>query len=349
MSDLLTRRQFVRLVAGAPALLAACSAATAPAASSTSAPPPQQLTSIRVAEPGAIFEPLYTRAGRDAGIYAQYGLDVEFVDAPSDTIILSGVISGEFLAGRVGAQSVLTAIAQGSDIVMVAAPHVALPFVFAAQEGYDSLQSLYGQAVGGGGPGSFLVNVTDALYRARGLDPGQLVYVNTGTAAQSVAALAARKIAATLVLYTDLAVLKRAAVPTVQLADVREALPNYLRTVIVVRRKSLTDDDAVLHRFVVAHSKAYRWALAHREAVVQAAQKYQNRDRADAENNFDLLLQPKLVTPDFAFTPEQMDYMQQLNILVGSQHELMPFDKVADLRYVQAIAQELGPYVPPSS
>ncbi len=347
MSARLTRRQFVRLVAGASALIGACAPAAGPAANGGNSPPapPQK---IRIAEPGAIFEPLYPRAARDAGLYAADGLDVEFVDAPSDTVIMSGVISGEFQVGRVGAQSVLTAASQGSDVLMVAAPHTALPFYFVAQQGFDSLESLYGQAVGGAGPGSFLVNVTDALYRAHGLDPERLVYVNTGTAAQSVTALVAQKIAATLVLYTDLAVLSRSGVPTVQLADVREALPNYLRTVLVVRRNTVRENDALLRRFLVAHSKAYRWALAHREAVVEAAMKYQNRERADAETNFDILLRPKLVTPDFAFTEEQIDYMQRLNMLVGSQKELLPFDRVADLRYVQAINQELGPYVPPA-
>jgi NitT/TauT family transport system substrate-binding protein len=352
------RRQVVRIVATAAVLVAACApAVTTPAAAPPSAPgaassgnvaPAASLATVRVAVPGAIFEPIYPRAAKDAGLYAEDGLDVEFVEAPSDTIVTSGVISGEFHVGRVGAQSVLTAASQGSDLVMVAAPHTALPFIFAAQEGFTSLEGLYDQPVGEGAPGSFLANVTGALYRARGLDPERLVAVNTGTATQSVAALIAGKVAASLVLYTDMAVLSRSGARTVQLADVREELPSYLRTVLVIRRKSLVEDDALMRRFFVAHSRAYRWAIANEEAVVQTAMKYQNRERADAEANFELLLRPKLMTPDFAFTEEQMDYMQRLNLAVGSQRDLLPFDRVADLRYVKAIAEALGPYVPPA-
>jgi hypothetical protein len=39
--------------------------------------------------------------------------------------------------------------------------------------------------------------------------------------------------------------------------------------------------------------------------------------------------------------------MQRLNLVVGSQRDLLPFEKVADLRYVKAIGEALGPYVPP--
>ena len=358
MSPSPVRRRLARLIALAVVFGAACAPASAtpaaapPAAPAVSSPgnaaPAAGLTTIRVAIPAAIFEPLYPRAAKDAGLYAQDGLDVEFVEVPSDTITLTGVISGEFQVGRVGAQSVLTAASQGSDAVMVAAPHTALPFIFAAQEGFSSLESLYDQPVGEGVPGSFLANVTGALYRARGLDPDRLVVVNTGTATQSLSALIAGKIAGTLVLYTDQAVLGRSGAHTVQLADVREELPSYLRTVLIIRRKSLAEDDELMRRFFVAHSRAYRWATANEEAVVQTAMKYQNRERADAEANFEILLRPKVMTPDFAFTEEQMDYMQRLNLVVGSQRELLPFDRVADLRYVKAIAEALGPYVPPA-
>ena len=161
-----------------------------------------------------------------------------------------------------------------------------------------------------------------------------------------MSALIAGKVAGTLVLYTDQAVLNRSGARTVRFADVREELPNYLRTVLIVRRKSLVEDDELMRRFFVAHSRAYRWATANEEAVVQTAMKYQNRERADAEANFEILLRPKVMTPDFTFTEEQMDYMQRLNLVIGSQRELLPFDKVADLRYVKAIAEALGPYVP---
>ena len=114
MSPSLVRRQLVHLVTLTAVLVTACAPA---AATSSTAPPPAPaasspgnaapaaaMTTVRVAIPAAIFEPLYPRAAKDAGLYAQDGLDVEFVEVPSDTTTLTGVISGEFQVGRVGAQ-----------------------------------------------------------------------------------------------------------------------------------------------------------------------------------------------------------------------------------------------------
>jgi ABC-type nitrate/sulfonate/bicarbonate transport system substrate-binding protein len=338
--------------------VSALAAACAPAASPPSTgplpgvgvtPPPTPLTTIRFGIPSALFELLYPRAAQDAGIYATAGLNIDFVETPGDPVLTPGLVAGEFLVTRQGPQAVLTAVAQGTDIVIVAAPHTRLPFVFVAQEGFDSLESLYGQPVGSNGPGAFLANVIDALYRLKGLDPTRLEYVNTGSTAQAVTALAARKITGSLLLYTDLASLAKSGARTVQLADIAQELPNYLRQILAVSRRSLTEQDARLRTFFVTHSRAYRWALNNKEAIVQAAMKYQNRDLAEAESNFDILLRPGLVTPDFGFTEEQIRYLQELNITVGGQKEVLPFNRVADLRYVQAVAQELGPYTPPSN
>ena len=157
MSPSLVRCRFVRLVAIAAVLVAACApagatpaggAAPCPVASSPGTLHPPPVLTIRVAIPAAIFEPLYPRAAKDAGLYAEDGLDVEFVE----------VLRYDHAVGRDqrrvpgrsgGAQSVLTAASQGSDAVMVAAPHTALPFIFAAQDVFASLGESLRPAVGG--------------------------------------------------------------------------------------------------------------------------------------------------------------------------------------------------------
>jgi ABC-type nitrate/sulfonate/bicarbonate transport system substrate-binding protein len=306
------------------------------------------LTTIQVGVPAGLFEPLYPRAAKDAGIYAQAGLDLELVEVPGgDTVIARGVISGEFLVGRQGTQGVLSADAQGSDLVMVASPQNRLAAIFAAQEGFDSLQSLYDHSVGSNGPGGFLTSIIDAIYRAKGLDSQRLVYVNTGTSVQSLGALIAKKVDASLVNLTELPIVTKSGARIVPLAHTAEDIPNFLRVVLTVRRNTIDDQDELLRRFFVAHSRAYRWALSNKDAVVRAAVEYQKRDPAEAAANFDLLFKPGLMTPDLSFSEEQIDYMQNLSVLQGGQKEILPFDRVANLRYVKAIAEELGPYVFP--
>ncbi len=332
----------------ASATAAAGAPATATPGAARATPPASSLTTVQVGVPAGLFEPLYPRAAKDAGIYARSGLDLELVEVPGgDTVIARGVISGGFLVGRQGTQGVLSADAQGSDLVMVASPQNRLAAIFAALEGFDTLQSLYDHPVASNGPGGFLTSITDAIYRAKGLDSSRLVYVNTGTSVQSLGALIAKKVDASLVNLTELPIVTRSGTPIVALAHTAEDIPNFLRVVLTVRRSAMDDQGDLLRRFFVAHSRAYRWALSNREAVVRAAVEYQKRERADAEANFDLLFKPGLMTPDLSFSEEQIDYMQNLSLAEGGQKEILPFDRVADLRYVQAIAAELGPYTFP--
>lgn len=327
---------------------AATAAAPAKPAATTAAPAAKAgaVTTIKMGIPVNLFELLYPRAARDAGVYKEFNIDVDFTETTSDNL-LRGLLAGEFLVSRLGPQEVMGAVAGGADVRIIAAPHTGLPFYLVAQEGLTSLESLYGKNVGSSGARGFLENLIVALYKTKGADPTKLQFVNTTSTSQSVAPFAQKQIDASLMLYTDMEALRQSGAKWAQIADLRVDLPKYLRQIIAIRGQSLQADDAIIRTFVVAQSKAYRWALTNKAAVVEAAQKYQGRDKAQSEKNFDLLLQPGLVTPEFSFTPDQIDYLQQLNIDQGVQTQKLPFERVADLRYVNAVKEQLGPFTPP--
>ena len=54
-----------------------------------------------------------------------------------------------------------------------------------------------------------------------------------------------------------------------------------------------------------------------------------------------------MITPEFTVTPDHIAQVQAMNVAAGQQTRTFSFEQVTDLRYVQAIAQTLGPYTVP--
>ncbi len=353
----LTRRGFLMLAAAvvgtacspsstapAPTAAPAANAPTALAAKPTQAPAAKsQGGTIRLGVINSLFDNAFILAPMKAGIYKDAGIDLQMTEFQDGNVMTRGVLSDQIHTGEMGVPQIFPADESGGDLKLVAAPKAKLNFVFVVRKDVGKLEDLYGKEIGTNGINAQLHKIVASLYKAKGADPTKLVIANIGPSPQVTRALVAGRVQAAPILVSDLPVIKDNANLKV-LYDCGEELPNFLRLGMPVRQSLIDSQDALLRTFFVAHSKAHRWALQNRDAVIKSAVDDVKQTQEAAASNWETYVNGHMVTPDFTITEAQIAYMQQLNLEDGSQKQLLPTSRVLDARYVDAIKQELGPY-----
>lgn len=123
-----------------------------------------------------------------------------------------------------------------------------------------------------------------------------------------------------------------------------DELPNYLRTGGIVGTQALQDKKDLLTAALLAHVRGARHALDSKAdavgwAVEKAGTKEDVASWADAQYK-----RLKLVNPDFAMTPEAINFTQDTDLLVGMQKAKFDVAKALDSSIQEAIIKQLSPY-----
>jgi NitT/TauT family transport system substrate-binding protein len=168
---------------GTLTLVAACGgAASAPAAS------PGQPTALQVSYSEVIPDEWAPWAAADGGIFARHNLDVTLVSIASANGV-AALLSGQVQIAQLGGSEVLSAAANGGDLKIVANLVPVFPYVFMTPGSIASVADLRGKKVGVSKIGGSADIATRVALSRNGLDPTSVTIVETGSAANRVAAL----------------------------------------------------------------------------------------------------------------------------------------------------------------
>ena len=134
---------------------------------------------------------------KDAGFFAQYGLNVEPVQIRGGSLIALVIITGDLPLSGVGAESVVAARAAGGDVVLLACPIDADPVYLITRPEIKSPADLKGQASAVTRYGSTTHFYLRAALKHVGLDPERdLTVLQLGAGPEMVAALEVGRIQA---------------------------------------------------------------------------------------------------------------------------------------------------------
>ena len=134
---------------------------------------------------------------RDAGLFAQYGLNVEPVQVRGGSLITLAILTGDLPFSGVGAESVVAARAAGGDVVLLACPVDTDPVYLITRPEIKSAAELKGQASAVTRYGSTTHFYLRAALKHLGLDPERDVTIlQLGAGPEMVAALEVGRIAA---------------------------------------------------------------------------------------------------------------------------------------------------------
>ncbi len=204
----------------------------------------------RIAIPTTSGDFLWTYVAKDAGIFADNGIDAD-VQYIASTQAITALLAGQVEFSLGAGSDVLSAAAGGAELVVVAVPSPTYPFIFEAAPGIGSPADLKGKKVGVSSIGSSSDIGTRVALRRLGLDPDKDVsIVAVGSAEQRTAAALAGAIQGAVSLVPDNLVLEdHGWKPLFNLADLK--LPA-VQNAVTVSRSFLAAHRDVVQRFVDA-------------------------------------------------------------------------------------------------
>jgi len=283
--------------------------------------------------------------------YAQaLSLDIQIVEGRTVSAPMEALLSGEadicMISAFVG---VLPAIEQGKDLRLVGAAML-LPAlaVYSNNDAIRRVQDLPGRSVGVGPMNGLLHILMLALLRKHDIDPAQVKFVNVGSNAQVLEAVAARKVDAGLS-----AIAGMSSANTARVLDggrLWQELPQYTYQPAYTSVRALREKPEALARCLAAYTRLYRYLSGphSRAAYLDARRRATNESssaEAEAVWNFIQKYQPYAL--EAGLTPKRIAYLQELNVALGLQSKVLPFEQVVDMSPARAANRLLSRHAAP--
>lgn len=269
----------------------------------------------------------------DQGYMAELGLEPEFVPVSDGSKVLASVISGEVdLCMGTGFPNILPAIERGGGVRVIAtAQNYVNSVVFSGREDIQSIADLQGKNIGTGSIGAQVHIYMSALLQKAGIDTSSVQFVNIGGSAAIFKAVAAGVIDAgpgepELMYEADAYNVK-------VLGPVWELLPEMVGQASYASDKTITERREMVVQTLAAYRRLYQFINGpdSLEAFLAArATAMKEDDRDTGTNQWKVLQETKMMGEDLILPPDRIEWMQNLNISLGIQQQLIPYERITD-------------------
>src|SRR5258708_12509653 len=154
---------------------------------------------------------------------------------------------------------------KGADVKILGCTWPKLAYSLFSHDGMGAMGGLKGKKGGIAAPGSLPDVVARAMLKQAGIPPSEVSFVAAGSDPERVRALMAKTIDAAIS-TSDFAARPELTLKTLAVAS--EALPQFLRQCVITRGDLIRSKRTQLVAFVASATKAYGFALAHRDNAV---------------------------------------------------------------------------------
>jgi len=229
---------------------------------------------------------------KDAGIFAQNGLDVEILLIQSSPILASAMLSGNVGLAIMGGAAAVTSNLSGSDLVLIGSLRKtsSLSFLVTTKD-ISRPEQLKGKILGidrYGGAGDFILRL---VLEKLGLNPDKDVTIRqVGQSPVRLAALQAGVIQGTTLSAEDKVAADKLGLPL--LLDVRKLGVEFLGADIVATRRMIKSEEATVRRFMKSLVEGIRYYKTHKLETMQTMVRYMKvKDPALIEAGYDFNVQ----------------------------------------------------------
>lgn len=288
---------------------------------------------VRIASNQAAENATLQQLITDRGYFDRLGLDTSIVEGKTISAPMEAMLSGEadicMISAFVG---FLPAIAQGKELRLVGAamqlPALAL---YAASPALRRVEDLIDKSVGIGGTKGLLHILTIALLRKKGIDPARVRFINVGSNAQVFDAVATGKVDAGL---SGIAGMADARAHVVEDGRLWRALPEYTYQPAYASVKALRDRPEAIARCLAAYTQLWRYLATpgSRAPYLDARRRMAGEASvAEGETVWDFIHRRRPYSAHPGVSAKRVAYLQALNVEVGLQTKVLPYDQVADM------------------
>jgi ABC-type nitrate/sulfonate/bicarbonate transport system substrate-binding protein len=256
--------------------------------------------------------------------------------------LMAAIVGGSSdIAILTGFSQVFPAIENGADIKIVAGAMLPVSFeMYTGNPSIKTIKDLEGKSIGTGALGALLHMSTAAVLRKNGVDLNKVTFVNIGSSSDVFKAVAAKKVDAGAAQPEFSKVAAQFGVRI--LAEFPNEIPLFTNQGAFAPVKAIAEKRDLLVRTLAGYGKAFRFVnspLSKREYIKAYHDGVGPDTEAIATDEWNWLQRYKAYNTAIVLTPERINYMQQLNVALGTQKAVMPFDRVADMSLARDAAK----------
>ena len=279
-------------------------------------------------------------AMREKGYLADVGVKYSLVNVADGAKLLGALLSGESdICMFSGFSQVLVAIEKGAPIKILAGALLKPEHAFySGRPDIVSIADLKGKTVGTGSVGALLHEMTVAILLKKGVDINSVKFVNIGSAPDVFRAVAAKSVDAGIGevdVYNEVA---KYGVHVLKGGDLWRELPHFTFQASYASTAAITKKRDALVRVLAAYARLYRFLEqpGSEKTYIAAQKKALGRtDKKAAETQWSFFAKNKIYATDLILSPARVDYIQKLNVRLGVQKKIMPYDQVVDVSLAQ--------------
>ena len=288
---------------------------------------------------------------RQQGYLEQFDLDAKTLNVGDGSKLMGALLNGTVdIAVLSGFSQVFPAVARGAKMKVLAGSNLLVPFsVYSKKPEIRSLKDLQGRTVATGSLGALLHQLMVTLFQKHGIDPSTVTFVNVGGASDAFRAINAGTVDAgpgPLAVYNQQ---QKFGVHSLSDGNMWSEIPEFTHQGAFSSDAAIAGKRDVLVRTLAAFAKLYRFMQTpeSKEAFVQARRTILKSGdpvelREQAEDEWKFCQQYRPFAVDLALSEARIDYMQRLNVSVGVQQDVLPFDQVADMSLARDALKLIG-------
>ena len=285
------------------------------------------------------------------GYLKEFGLDAATINVGDGSKLMGSLFSGsEDICILSGFSQVFPAVERGGKLkVLGGAGLLAEQTVYTKRPEIKSLKDLVGRSVGTGSPGALLHQLMIALFEKKGIDYSKVTFVNVGSSADVFRAVVAGTVDAGPGQIDVFDQQDKYGVHSLTDANMWDEIPEYTYQGAFATDDAIANKRDVLVRVLAAYAKLYRYLLGPnskdafikaRLAVLKGADPEQIRHEGEFQWGFFQKHQTYAV--NLVLSEQRIQYMQDLNLKLGIQKKLLPFNQVADMSLARDALKLLG-------
>ncbi len=220
--------------------------------------------------------------GREAGLYRQYGLDVDVVFFRGSTIAINALATKDAQFAGLGASSSVLAKLDGVDTVLIATATPGLLFYLVARKDIKTGSDLKGKKVAVSRPGTDSDLAARVAVQKMGLGEKDVSYINIGSDTERVMAVSQGIVDATVVAVAGYVTAQKLGFNT--LVDLAQANIPYEAASLITTQSLIRDNPEMVRRFTKGFVAAIHYSQTHRENTLKILSKYMRTNDKDILN-----------------------------------------------------------------
>jgi ABC-type nitrate/sulfonate/bicarbonate transport system substrate-binding protein len=284
---------------------------------------------------------------KEQGYFPAFGVDARPLNVSDGSKIIAALVSGTGeLCGGAGFSSLFPAMEKGARIKILGGALLSpILCVYSKRPDIRQARDLVGKSVAVGAPGALLHELMVAWLTKKGVDYTKVNFVNVGSGPNVFKAVVAGTVdagPAEVDFYEHQA---QYGVHSLAEGELWNEMAEYTDQAIFASERAIAEKRDLIVRALAAYAKLFRFVASPASHDIWSRARVAALGRTgadDAESQWKFFQAPGRLATNLALNQGQLDFIQNLNVKLGVQRRVLPFNQIADMTLARDALKLLG-------